>query len=160
MSHVDKQDSDSAAPELKEPVHGLSLHYDGSERRTGRRIEDEIEKRTARPAGKLSAVLYRLRLLWVSQAHPARMSRLDGARFITDAEWAALGDSALFAKLRAQGGGGENGGNASADPGAPSTDDRNAPHGQETVAVVCPLCEEDHAASSGIERGSGPRTRP
>lgn len=61
-------------------------------------------------AGKLGVVLARLAALWSPQAGARRVSRLDGEAFFSDAEWSALGDSALFAKLRRgrdnEGGGG------------------------------------------------------
>jgi hypothetical protein len=41
---------------------------------------------------------------------PRRVFRLDGGSALTDAEWAALGISPFFAKLRDQGGGGGAGG--------------------------------------------------
>ena len=59
---------------------------------------------------KLTAILLRLRMLWTQQGHIRRVSRLDGRTIFTDAEWAALGDSMLFARLREcsdeEGGGG------------------------------------------------------
>jgi hypothetical protein len=62
MSDIHKQVTGNAAPELEESVHGLSLHYDGSERGFGGRIEGNA----ARPAGTLSAVLC---LTWVSAGY-------------------------------------------------------------------------------------------
>jgi hypothetical protein len=97
-----------------EPGHGLALEFDGSERR---RTERGIHPGRARDAGKMAAILARLRALWVSQANPAAVSRLDGELFLSEAEWAALADSALFAKLRAEHGGGHGGSGAGVPPG-------------------------------------------
>ena len=59
---------------------------------------------------KLAAILARLKTLWNWQAQRSRASRLDGATIFSEAEWAALGDSMLFARLRdgsdEEGGGG------------------------------------------------------
>jgi hypothetical protein len=59
---------------------------------------------------KLAAILARLKALWTWQAQKSRASRLDGATIFSEAEWAALGDSMLFARLREgsdeEGGGG------------------------------------------------------
>jgi hypothetical protein len=59
---------------------------------------------------KLAAILARLKTLWTWQAQKSRTSRLDGATIFSEAEWAALGDSMLFARLREgsdeEGGGG------------------------------------------------------
>lgn len=52
------------------------------------------------PEGRFGRILARMKALWMGQAKPGSASRLDGERFISDAEWAALGDSALFEKLR------------------------------------------------------------
>lgn len=92
-----------------EAVHGLALEFDGSERR---QTERGIHPGRARDAGKMAAILARLRGLWASQANPAAVSRLDGELFLSEAEWAALADSALFAKLRAEHGGGPGGSGA------------------------------------------------
>lgn len=59
---------------------------------------------------KLAAILARLKTLWTWQSQKSRTSRLDGATIFSEAEWAALGDSMLFARLRKgsdeEGGGG------------------------------------------------------
>jgi len=74
---------------------------------------DELASRAG--ACKLAFVLARLATLWSLQARQARVSRLDGGAFFSDAEWSALGDSALFAKLRrGRDDGGESGGGAPA----------------------------------------------
>jgi hypothetical protein len=49
---------------------------------------------------RLDAILAKLRELWWRQAAGARTSRLDGATIFTEAQWAALGESAFFARLR------------------------------------------------------------
>jgi hypothetical protein len=100
--------------ERDEPGHGLALEFDGSERR---RTERVTHPGRARDAGKMAAILARLRALWASQANPAAVSRLDGELFLSEAEWAALADSALFAKLRAEQGGGHGGNGAGVLPG-------------------------------------------
>lgn len=92
-----------------EQSHGLALEFDGSERRG---TERGIHPGRDRDAGKMAAILARLRALWASQANPAAVSRLDGELFLSEAEWAALADSALFAKLRAEQGGGHGGSGA------------------------------------------------
>lgn len=60
--------------------------------------------------GKLALVLARLAALWSTQSGKRRVSKLDGEAFFSETEWSALGDSALFAKLRRarddEGGGG------------------------------------------------------
>jgi len=55
---------------------------------------------------KLSAILARLRTLWTRSAQERRASRLDGGTIFSDADWIALSESALFAKLREDNGGG------------------------------------------------------
>lgn len=55
---------------------------------------------------KLAAILARLRLLWLRRTPGRRVSRLDGQTIFSDADWAALSESALFAKLREEEGGG------------------------------------------------------
>jgi hypothetical protein len=65
----------------------------------------ESGDRSARGPGsvnhrRLDAILARLRELWWRQAAGARTSRLDGTTIFTEAQWAALGESAFFAKLR------------------------------------------------------------
>jgi len=59
---------------------------------------------------KLAAILARLKTLWTWQVQKSRASRLDGATVFSEAEWSALGESMLFARLREgsdeEGGGG------------------------------------------------------
>lgn len=55
---------------------------------------------------KLSTILARLRTLWTRSAQERRVSRLDGGTIFSDADWIALSESALFAKLREDDGGG------------------------------------------------------
>lgn len=70
---------------------------------------------------KLAAILARLKMLWARQAQGRRVSRLDGETIFSDAEWAALGDSTLFARLGAgQGGGGDQGGGAPSQAAPPT----------------------------------------
>lgn len=74
---------------------------------------DEFVARAS--VGKLAFILARLATLWSLQARERQVSRLDGEVFFTDAEWSALGESALFAKLRrARDDGGDSGGGAPA----------------------------------------------
>lgn len=110
MNQADAQKMRSEAPEREESVNGISLHFDGSERRRASLRECQVEERIERREGKLSAILFRLRMLWAWQTNPATVSRLDGQSFITEAEWAALAESALFAKLRAESAEGGEGG--------------------------------------------------
>lgn len=64
---------------------------------------------------KLAMIARRLQALWSSQCRGQRFFRLDRSMTITDVEWAALGDSALFAKkIR-----GDEGGGAPTTPVAP-----------------------------------------
>ncbi|QJE02510.1 hypothetical protein HH212_22870 [Massilia forsythiae] len=57
------------------------------------------QERSRVGSDKLAAILARLKTLWATQARGRRVSRLDGGTIFTDAEWAALGDCSLFAKL-------------------------------------------------------------
>jgi hypothetical protein len=72
---------------------------------------------------KLSAIFARLRTLWTWRAQERRVSRLDGGTIFSDADWIALSESALFAKLREDDGGG--GAPSQASPPPASTDGGN-----------------------------------
>jgi hypothetical protein len=69
---------------------------------------------------KLAAILARLKTLWNWQAQRSRQSRLDGATIFSEAEWAALDDSMLFARLR-EGSDDEGGGGAPSQAAPPFT---------------------------------------
>lgn len=70
---------------------------------------------------KLAAILARLKTLWARQAQGRLVSRLDGETIFSDAEWAALGDSTLFARLGAGQGGGDDEGGGAPSQAAPPT---------------------------------------
>ena len=54
---------------------------------------------------KLSAILERLRTLWLRRTPGRRVSRLDGQTIFSDADWTALSESALFEEPGEGGGG-------------------------------------------------------
>lgn len=75
--------------------------------------EERLRRQTSQEAPgedignrKLSAILARLRTLWTRSAQERRASRLDGGTTFSDADWIALSESALFAKLREDDGSG------------------------------------------------------
>jgi hypothetical protein len=117
MERNGKNNVENAEVETEESVNEISLGFDGSERRLTGRGSHPRPGRDGYRAGKMAAILARLRTLWVCQANPAAVSRLDGELFLSEAEWAALADSALFAKLRAEHGGGNGGSGAGVPPG-------------------------------------------
>jgi hypothetical protein len=81
---------------------------------------------------KLAAILARLKALWTWQSQKNRTSRLDGATIFSEAEWAALGDSMLFARLR-EGSDEEGGGGAPSQAPPPFTwpgDERDGQPGE------------------------------
>ncbi|MGF6273879.1 hypothetical protein ABIB38_002257 [Massilia sp. UYP11] len=96
---------------------------DGSDKEHLRRqtpqeaLDEDIDNR------KLSAILARLRTLWTRSAQERRASRLDGGTIFSDADWIALSESALFAKLREDDGGG--GGPSQVSPPPAPTDGGN-----------------------------------
>ena len=78
---------------------------------------------------KLSAILARLKLLWMRRSSGRRVSRLDGQTIFSDADWAALSESALFAKLREE----EGGGGAPCQASPPSAAKRRGMPGVDSV---------------------------
>lgn len=112
MEQNGKVNVENAKVETEESVNEISLEFDGSERRLTGKGSHPRPGRDGHGAGKMASILARLRTLWALQANPVAVSRLDGELFLSEAEWAALADSALFAKLRAEHGGGHGGSGA------------------------------------------------